>query len=90
MEELLRQIGINDSPTRKDDSTYVIDIHDSDEYARYYGKLDKSDLVEEDEESSQITLENSSIQYISEDNKYTLTLLADFDGDVYSLVIREN
>lgn len=89
MEELLRKIGINETPT-KTDSGYVINLNDSDEYARYYSKLDRSDLVEEDDESSQVTLENSSIQYLSEDGKYLFTLLADFDGDVYTLTIKEN
>lgn len=89
MEELLRKLGIVDKPTEKEDS-YIIDIQDSDEYARYYSKLDKSDLLEEDDESSQVTLENSSIQYETTDGKFSLTLLADFDGDVYTLVIKEN
>ena len=89
MEELLRELGIDAVPTRTDKG-YTVDIADSDEYARYYSKLDKSDRLEEDEENSQVTLENSSIQYTSDDDKYTLTLLADFDGDVYKLNIREN
>ena len=89
MEELLRKIGINETPT-KTDNGYVINLNDSDEYGRYYSKLDKSDLVEEDDESSQVTLENSSIQYLSEDGKYLFTLLADFDGDIYTLTIKEN
>lgn len=89
MEELLRKIGINATPTQTDEG-YTIDIADSDEYARFYSRLDKSDELEEDEENSQVTLENSSIQYMSNDDKYTLTLLADFDGDIYKLNIREN
>ena len=87
MEDFLKEIGIVEQPTEKEGS-WVIDIPDSNEYARYYSKFDKSDLVEEDEESSQITLHSSSVQFLSDD--YTFTLLADFDGDVYSLVIREN
>ena len=34
---------------------------DSDDYGKYYSKLDKSYLIEEDEESSQITMETSCI-----------------------------
>ena len=59
MEELLREIGIVGEPT-KTEYGYTIDIQDSDAYARVYSKLDKSDLIEEDEENSQVTLENSS------------------------------
>jgi len=90
MEELLKKIGITEMPNKTDDGNFVIDILDSDEYAKYYSKLDRSDLVEEDDDSSQMSLDSSSIQYISNDDKYTLTLLADFEGDTYSLVIREN
>ena len=90
MEEFLNEIGIKGDLVRSNNGNYVINLVDSDDYARCYSKLDKSDLVEENEESSQVTLENSSIQYISEDEKYTITLLGDFDGDVYSLTIREN
>lgn len=89
MKEFLVKLGITQDPVEKD-GNFVIDLYDSDEYARVYSKLDKSDLIEEDPEASQVTLENSSIQYISEDDKYTLTLNADFDGDVYTLVVREN
>lgn len=89
MKEFLVKLGITQEPVEKD-GNFVIDLYDSDEYARVYSKLDKSDLIEEDPEASQVTLENSSIQYISEDDKYTLTLNADFDGDVYTLVVREN
>lgn len=89
MEELLRKLNITEQPT-KDGDSLIVNIMDSDDYARVYAKLDKSDLVEELEESSQITLENSSIQYESVDGKYNLTLLADFDGDIYTLVIKEN
>lgn len=89
MEELLKEIGITEQPT-KSENGLTIDFADSDDYARAYSKLDKSDLVDEDEENSQITLENSSIQYTSEDGNYSITLLADFDADTYKLNIREN
>lgn len=90
MEELLRKLNIYDKPVKSKDNTYVIDIMDSDDYARYYSKLDKSEELEELDDSSQITLDNSSIQYESIDGRFNLTLLADFEGDKYSLVIREN
>jgi len=89
MEEFLRKLGIVDSITKTDEGC-TVDLPDSDAYAKTYSKLDKSNLLEEDDENSQITLDNSSIQYISTDDKYTLTLLADFDGDVYKLNVREN
>ena len=88
MEQLLKEIGIDAEPHQGSDGTYVIDIEDSNEYGIYYSKLDRSDLVDEDEESSNVTIDGSTIVYISDD--YTLTLIADFSSDQYRLTIREN
>ena len=88
MEEFLKKLGIFEKPVESDDNSLVINIEDSDEYGRYYSKLDRSNLIQEDEDASQVALDSSSIQYLSDD--YTLTLLADFEADVYSLVIRPN
>ena len=88
MNELLKQIGIDAEPVKGKDGRYNIDIEDSKEYGRYFSKLDKSDLVEEEQDASSVNFENSSIQFTND--KYTLTLLADFENDTYSLNIREN
>ena len=88
MNELLKQIGIDAEPVKGENGSYNIDIEDSNEYGRYFSKLDKSDLVEEEQDASSVNFENSSIQFTN--NKYTLTLLADFENDTYSLNIREN
>lgn len=86
MEELLKEIGI-DKPINIQDGKAVVDISDEKEYGRIYTLLDRSDLVEEDEESSMITMDSSSIQYDNDD--YILTLIADFNLDEYKLVIKE-
>ena len=88
MNELLKQIGIDAEPVKAEDGNYNIDIEDSNEYGKYFSKLDKSDLVEEEQDASSVNFENSSIQFTND--KYTLTLLADFENDTYSLNIREN
>lgn len=88
MEELLRQLGIDTEPVKGENGSYNIDIEDSNEYGRYFSKLDKSDIVEEEQDASSVNFENSSIQFTNE--QYTLTLLADFENDTYSLNIREN
>ena len=88
MNELLKQIGIDAEPVKGENSSYNIDIKDSNEYGRYFSKLDKSDLVEEEQDASSVNFENSSIQFTNDN--YTLTLLADFENDTYSLNIREN
>ena len=88
MEELLRQLGIDAEPVKGENGSYNIDIEDFNEYGRYFSKLDKSDIVEEEQDASSVNFENSSIQFTNE--QYTLTLLADFENDTYSLNIREN
>lgn len=88
MEDFLKDLGINEIPNRSTNGDFVIDIKDSDDYGKFYSKLDKSNLVEENNESSQITSTVSSIQFDSD--FYTLTLMSDFDNDIYKLTIREN
>ena len=88
MEEFLKELGITKEPTLSDDGTLVIEIADSNEYARYYSLLERSDLVDEDETSSQLTLEASSIQYVGDE--YVITLMSDFEADTYQLTIKEN
>lgn len=88
MEEFLKELGITNKITSKELNKLVIDIEDSDEYGRIYSKLDKNDLVTEDQDSSQVTFDTSSIQFESDD--YLITLLADFENDKYTLTIKEN
>lgn len=87
MEEFLKELGIQGTPQRTDDNTYVLDIEGSDNYGRIYSRLDRSELVEEDEASSQLTLDTSSLRY--ENDEYQLTLLADFNEDKYQLIIQK-
>lgn len=86
MEEFLNELGIQGTPQLTDDGTYILDISGSDNYGRIYSRLDRSDLVEEDESSSQLTMDTASIRYEAED--YFLTLLADFNTDEYKLIIQ--
>lgn len=89
MEEFLKELGITKPGRKNENGFYVIDIDDSDEFGRIFSRLDKSDLVDEDEESSSITLDSANITYLSDD--YTITLMADFENDTdYKLVMREN
>lgn len=87
MEEFLKRLGITDEGLLSDDGTYVIEIPDSNKYAKYYSILERTDIVEEDESSSQLTSSASSIQYSNE--LYTITLMSDFDEDIYRLTIKE-
>ena len=87
MNEFLKKLGINKSATKGGGNVYTVDIENSDEYGRIYSKLDKSDLVDEIPDSSQITYETASIQFENDD--YFITLIADFDEDIYKMTIKE-
>lgn len=88
MEELLKNIGIFEIPEKSGERTWTIDIEDSNEFGRYYSLLDKSTEVEEDQESSTVTLDNNNIKFINDE--YDISLIADFISDEYKLVIKDN
>ena len=88
MEEFLKKLGIQGTLKKSSNSSMVLDIEGSDNYGRIFSRLDRSDLLEEDEDSSQLTADTASIQYFSD--QYKITLLADFTTDEYKLVIKEN
>ena len=87
MEEFLRSLGIT-GDLQKSNASYVMDISNSNEYGRIYSLLDKNEEVEEDPESSQVTMDYSSVQFFNDD--FTIQLIADFEHDEYRLTIKEN
>ena len=87
MEEFLKELGIDGELNAGKNGVYVLDIMDSDEYGKIYSKLDKSKLLDEVTDNSQITYSTANIQYESDD--YIITLLADFDNDSYKMTIKE-
>ena len=86
MEELLKKLGITEKPV-KNGKLYNIDISDSDEYGKIYSKLDRMDDLDEVSDSSQMTYESASIQFENDD--LLVTLLADFEADIYKMTIKE-
>lgn len=85
MKELLKKIGITQSGYYSGDHNYIIDLEGSDEFNKVFSRLEKSELVEENEDSSVINLEVSNVLYIGEG--YSLNLIADFNQDLYKLVV---
>lgn len=88
MKEFLEKLGITKEGEYTDDNNYFIDLEDDDTYAKVFSLLEKSNEVEEDLDASQLTSENSSIQYISDN--YAITILVDYESDQYALICREN
>lgn len=86
IDELLVELKINKEYEIKDD-IYNIELKDSDEYAKIYSLLDKSDLTDLDNENTKISETESSMVYLTDD--YDITLYSNFDTDEYLLKIQE-
>ena len=69
-------------------NTYVIDLGSDREFGKVYTILDNAYGVDQEEESVLLTVHNSQIIYNYMD-EYQLVLKADFDNELYSLIISE-
>ena len=87
IEELLQKLHINAEPMQNENGSWTIELANSNEYSKYYTKLDSCDFLEEDDEASQVAIDTSTIQYVNDD--FTITLIANFDTNEYKMVIRE-
>lgn len=83
----LKSINIDKEPVESEPGSFVIDIIGSQEYGRIFTRLEKSDDLEILEENQVITEQGSSLVYESLSEPLLFTLLADFEGDKYQLVI---
>lgn len=77
---------------RYDNKFYIIDIENSDEYAKMYTKLSKNAINTEfptfGTNTSSSTVKVTNYFELEEDNeKYNMFLIADFDNDKYYLKI---
>ena len=67
MKELLRKIGITEAGYFSSNNNYVIDFDNSEEYNKAFSKLDRTDLVEENDDTSVINMSVSNIMYSNND-----------------------
>jgi hypothetical protein len=91
VKEILTKLEIEDTG-RYDNHFYIIQIEDSNEYAKMYTKLSKNAINTEyptfGTNTSDSTVKITNYFEIEEDNnKYLLFLIADFDNDTYYLKI---
>jgi hypothetical protein len=91
VKNILTRLDI-DKTGKYDNHFYIIDLEDSDEYAKVYSKLNRN-AVNTEYPTFGTNTNNSTIKItnyfeIEEDNlKYLLFLIADFDKDAYYLKI---
>ena len=87
MDKLLRELGLALEGEYSKDGSYVVDIYDSNEFGKVYSTLENNKDAEELYDNSLLTVHNANISYLFGD--YQLTLNADFDQELYKLVITE-
>ena len=85
-QEYLKQLNINKSGEYSDDA-YVVDLLDSTEYGKVFSILDRFDDLDIMQDNQVVTTEGSSLTYESLSQPYLLSLLADWEGNVYQLVV---
>lgn len=87
MEKLLKELNIFLDGSYSKDGSYVADIYDSDEFGRVYSSLESNSKVEELYDNSLLNTHSANVSYLYDD--YQLTLVADFDENLYKLVVTE-
>ena len=87
IKEYLKSIGIQKEVYKSENGSYIIDILNSNEYGKIFGLLEKSNDLDPLEDNQVITEQGSSLVYESISEPYLLSLLADFSGDKYQLII---
>lgn len=89
VQNILNKLGIEDTG-RYDNHFYIIDIEDSNAYAKMYTKLSKNAINTEfptfGTNTSDSTVKITNYFEVEEDNiTYRIFLIADFDNDAYYL-----
>ena len=85
----LNSIGINRDGYYSQNGSYVITLIDSNDYGKIFSTLENSDDLDIMKENQVVTEQGSSLMYESLSENFILNLLADFDNNVYQLVITE-
>ena len=88
VKEILKELNINYEGTYGKNDSYVIDLADDSEWGKIYSILESSEDIEEQEESTLLTVHNANLIYEYKDWQFVLS--ADFDNnDSYRLTIKE-
>lgn len=87
VKDYLKKIGLAYQPTKSSNNSYVIDLIDSDDYGKVYSKLENCEDLEPLQDNQVLTEKGGSTTYESITEPYIFTLIADWDGDIYQLVI---
>ena len=83
---LLKDLGVSDEGNFED-KRYILELTDSNEYAKYYTILDQYEDLELNDSSSMSQEYATVLTYINEDFKVSLN--ANFNDDYYTFVVEE-
>ena len=86
VDDFAKALGI-DKEVEQENGQFVINLSNSNEYAKMYTLLSQSDIVDLVSESVVINEDITSLMY--EGNYHTVTLSADLDRNIYKLVFEE-
>lgn len=88
--QYLKQNNINKTYTISEDNNYIITLDNSDDFGKMFSHLEKIEDLEQLEDNQVVTEQGTSILYKSNSENYLFNLIADFDGNVYQLIVSEN
>jgi hypothetical protein len=84
MKEFASKLGIDVEGTLEGEK-YVIELANSNEYSRVYTLLDKSELVNIDEDSTLVTENVGELLFLGDE--FDIKLVGNFAQDIYRIVI---
>lgn len=84
IEEFLKELNIEN---QDGEDNIVVELEGSDDYSRFYTKLEHSELVDLDEEASAMDHDNSVMVYVGDD--FVAKLYGNLERDIYRLVIEK-
>lgn len=85
-DEFAKTLGI-DKEGKYYDDVYVIQLEDSNEFARMYSRLDKNENLDLDPEGIDLGTEGSTLVYLSDE--FDVMLKSDFGEEYYAVEISE-
>lgn len=88
--QYLKQNNINKTYTISEDNNYIITLDNSNDFGKMFSHLEKIEDLEQLEDNQVVTEQGTSILYKSNSENYLFNLIADFDSNVYELIVSEN
>ena len=86
MDEFIKSLGIAEHGSFEGDK-YVIDLADSNAYAKAFTVLEKSDKVDLDGDSTLVSPKVGELLFLSDD--YDIRLVANYQEDIYKIIIEK-